>query len=101
MTWKILTAQIREEIYYSLTSHGLFPEEQKGRHKESRGIAELLYMDQHILNESKTRRKNLAVAWIDYKKAYDMIPQNGITNCLKMYKISDEVINFLEITMKT
>ena len=29
MMWKILTAQIREEIYYSLTSHSLFPDEQK------------------------------------------------------------------------
>ena len=30
--WKILTAQIREKIYYSLTSRGLFPDEQKGCH---------------------------------------------------------------------
>ena len=69
MMWKILTAQIREEIYYSLTSRRLFPDKQKG----SRGIAELLYIDQHILNESKNRRENLAMAWIDYKKAYDMV----------------------------
>ena len=61
MMWKILTAQIREEIYYSLTSRVLFPEEQKGCHKGSRSTAELLYIDQHILNESKTRRKNLAI----------------------------------------
>ena len=27
---KILIAQIREEIYDSLTSHGLFPEDQRG-----------------------------------------------------------------------
>ena len=65
MMWKILTAQIKEEIYYSLTNHGLFPEEQKGCHKESRGTGEFLYIDQHILNESKTRRKNLSMAWID------------------------------------
>ena len=62
--WKILTAQIREEIYYSLTIRGLFPDEQKGCCKGSRGTAELLYIDQHILNENKTRRKNLAVAWV-------------------------------------
>ena len=49
---------------------------QKGCHKGSRGTAELLYIDQHILNGNKTRRKNLAVAWIDYKKAYDMVPQS-------------------------
>ena len=63
--WKILTAQIRELIYYSLTSHSLFPEEQRGCRKGYRGTAELLYIDQHILSESKTRRKNIAMAWID------------------------------------
>ena len=98
--WKILTAQIQEKIYYSKTSHGLFPDEQKGCRKGSRGTAELLFIDQHILNESKTRRKNLAMAWIDYKKAYDMLPQSWILHCLKMYKISHEVINFIEQTMK-
>ena len=89
MMWKIFTAQIREEIYYSLTSRG--SEEQKGWRKGSRGTAESLY----ILTESKNRQKNLAMAWIDYKKAYDMIPQSWIINCLKMYKISHEVINFI------
>ena len=41
------------------------------------------------------------MAWIDYKKVYDMVPQSWIINCLKMCKISDEVINFIEKTMKT
>ena len=99
--WKILTAQIRDKIYYSLSSRGLFPNEQKGCRKGSRGTAELLYIDYHILNESKTRRKNLAMAWIDYKKAHDMVPQSWIIFCLKMYKISHEVINFIEKTMQT
>ena len=41
------------------------------------------------------------MAWIDYKKAYDMLPQSWILHCLKMYKISHEVINFIEQIMKT
>ena len=98
--WNILTAKIREEIHYLLTSRGLFPDEQKGCRKGSRSIAELLYIDQDIRNENKKRRKNIAMAWIEYKKAYDMVPQSWIINCLKMYKISHEVINFIEITMK-
>ena len=53
------------KMYYSLTSYRLFLDEQKGWCKGSRGTAELLYIDQHILNESKTRQKNLAIAWID------------------------------------
>ena len=101
MMWKLLTAQIKEKIYYSLTSRGLFPDEQKGCRKGSRGTAELLYIDQHIPNESKTRRENLAMAWINNKKAYDMVPQSWIIHRLKMYKISHEVINFIEKTMQT
>ena len=52
--WKIITAHIREDIYYSLTSRLLFPKEQKGCRKGSRDTEELLYIHQHILNESKT-----------------------------------------------
>ena len=101
MMWKILTAQIREEIYYSLISRGIFPGEQKGCCKRTRGTEEQLYLDQHPLNESKTLRKNIAVAWIDYKKVYDMVLQRWILHCLKMYKIPDLVIQFIKKTMKT
>ena len=89
--WKILIAQIREYIYYSLISRELLPEEQKGCRRRHRGTVELLYRDQHILNESKTTRKNLAIALIDYKKAYDVVPQSWIIKCLKMYKIVHEL----------
>ena len=98
---KILTAQIRDETYYSLTSRRLLPEEQKRCRKGSRGTGELFHIAQHILNESKTRRKNLAMAWIDYKKPYDMIQQSWIIHNLKIYKIPDEVINFIKKTVKT
>ena len=40
--WKILTTQIREEIYDEPKSHKLFSEEQK---KVSRGTRELHYID--------------------------------------------------------
>ena len=101
MMWKILTAQIRKKICYSLISRGWFPSEKKGCRKGSRGTAEFICIDQHILNESKTNRKNLAMAWIDNKKAYDMVPQSWIIHCLKMYKLSHEVINFIEKTEQT
>ena len=45
---KILTAQIKEEIY-SLISRRLFSEEENGCRKGTRGTGELLYIDQHIL----------------------------------------------------
>ena len=55
--WKKQTEQISEEIYDSLISCYLFSEEQKGCLKWSRWIGELLYIDPHILMESKPRQK--------------------------------------------
>ena len=90
--WKILTVQIREKIYCSLISRGIFPDEQKGCRKRTRGKEDLLYLDQHILNESKMWRKYLAMTWIDYKKSSDMVSSSWILHCPKMYKISDQVV---------
>ena len=54
-----------------------------------------------IFNVCKTRRKNVAMTWIDYKKVYDMVLQSWIKSCLQIYRISDEIIKFIEKTMKT
>ena len=84
MMRKIVTAQKREEIYFSQTSRGSFSEGQIGWRKWSRAKGELLYFDQQILNESKTT-----------KKAYYMVLQSWKTDRLKMYKISHKDINFI------
>ena len=74
MMWKILTAQISENIYYSLLSHGLYPEELKGCCKGSWVRAELLNIDKHILNDSKTTQKNLIIFW-PFDPAKNVIPR--------------------------
>ena len=61
---------------------------------------ELLYIDQHIFKVSKTRRKKVAMAWTDYRKAYVMVTLTWITDCLKRYTISDKVIKFIMEAMK-
>ncbi len=88
MMWKILTAQVRKEIYNLLSICRLFSKEKKGRCKGSRGTSELLQLYQHMINENKIRRENLAMALIDYANAYDMFLQSWMINCFKIYKIS-------------
>ena len=41
------------------------------------------------------------MAWIDNKKAHDMVPKSWTFLYLKMYKIPDEVIKFIQKTMET
>ena len=44
--------------------------------------------------------ENLAMTWIDYKKTHDIVPQSWIIDNLIIYKISSEVIKFIENTME-
>ena len=43
------------------------------------------------MKEVKLRKKNLAMGWIDYKKAYDMIPHLWIMECLEMFGIAEDI----------
>ena len=38
----------------------------------------MLYIDRAVIREIKSRKKNLAMTWTDYKKAYDMVPNSRI-----------------------
>ena len=40
------------------------------------------------------------MAWIDYRKAYDLVPHSWILECLDMLGIADNVGSFLEKSMK-
>ena len=53
-----------------------------------------------ILREVQIRKKNLAVTWIDYKKAYDMVPHSWIVECLGMVGVSEQIKLFLSESMK-
>ena len=43
---------------------------------------------------------NLSVAWIDYKKDYDMVPHTWILQYLKIIKVTDNTRNVTKKSMK-
>ena len=73
---KLLPGVSAGQIYGHLYQQKLLPEEQKGCEKISRGTNYLLYIDKAVIREVKSRKKNLAMTWIECKKAYDMVPHS-------------------------
>ena len=67
---------------------------------EGLGKYDLLYIDQHILKEIKTKEENIAIEWIDKKKGIRYGPAIMRIDCLKMYKLSREVKKVIDDTMK-
>ena len=100
LMWKLLTGLIAEEMYEFLEEKDLLPQEQKSGRKKCRGTADQLYIDQMVLKEVKRRKRNVAMAWVDYKKAYDMVPHSWLEECFRIFGIASNVNDLIVNSMK-
>ena len=101
LMWKLMTGMLAEKMYSDLERESVLPSEQKGCRKGSRGTKDQLVIDKMVLRDCKQRHTNLFMAWIDYKKTYDMGSHSWISECLEMFAIANNVQDFLNNSMKS
>ena len=87
-------------MYTHLLDNQLLPEEQKGARKKSRGTKDQLLIDKTILKEVKRLKKNVVMSWIDYKKAYDMVPHSWIKETLNITGVAKNIQHLLTNSME-
>ena len=97
--YKILTSILSDRCYSYLVNYNLLPSEQKDCRKGSYGCKDQLLINKAILEDMKTRKKNLSTAWVDYKKAFDSTPHRLLLKCLEIYKISPKMKDFIKASM--
>ena len=97
--WKLLTGIISERLYNYLKETNTIPHQQKGCRRKCRGTKDQLLINKMVMMNSKRRKNNLSMAWIDYKKAFDMIPHSWLIECLEIYSAEENTIRFLKNTM--
>ena len=71
----------------------------KDAQKKNRGIKDQLLIDKTILRDRRERHTNLGMTWIDYKKAYDMVPHSWILENLELVEVSDNILEFVKRSM--
>ena len=98
-TYKWLTGIISDAIYDHLTMGNYLEGEQKGCIRNKLGTKDQLLINKTILENCKRRGKNLSIAWIDYKKAFDSVPHSWILRCLELYNVNRELIAFIRSQM--
>ena len=97
--WKLLTGIISGGLYNYLEESDTIPHKQKGCGRKCRGTKDQLLIDKMVMMNSKRRKTNLTMAWVDYKKALDMIPHSWLIECLEIYGAEENTIRFLKNTM--
>ena len=101
LMWKLFTGIISDSMYDYLETSGILPVEQKGCRKNTRGTKDQILIDKTVLKDCKRRRTNLGMAWIDYRKAYDMVPHSWIIECMDMFGIAKNTAICLRKSMST
>ena len=99
LMWKLMTGTAAESIYNFVDMNDELPVEQKGCKKESRGTKDQLLIDQMILRDCRKRHTNLGMAWIDYEKAYDMVPHSWILESLEFVQVFCNILEFVKRSM--
>ena len=83
----------------NLKDSGLLPEEQKGCRKKSKGTKDQLLIDKAVLKESRLKKRCLSMAWVGYRKAYDMVPHLWILKVLNLSKVAGNLETFIKNSM--
>ena len=65
-----------EHLYSFLEEEKILPKEKKSCKRNSRGTKDQVLLEKAVLTDCKRRSTNLAMARIDYRKTYDMIPHS-------------------------
>ena len=59
-----------------------------------------MIVDSVVLEQAHKDNRNLYIAYIDYRKAFDSVPHSWLIRVLEMYKIEPLIINSLQQLMK-
>ena len=94
-----MTGTITESIYNFLDVNDKLPVEQKGCEKKRRGTKDQLLIDKTVLRDCRKRHTNLGMAWIDYKKVYDIDTHSSILESLEFVQVSDNILEFVKRSM--
>ena len=92
---------LAEKVYAHLSEKNVLTDEQKGCRKDSQGMKDQLLIDKQILKHCKKHQRSLAMGWIDYKKAYDMVSHRWMIEAMKMVGIADNIVNLFENSKET
>jgi hypothetical protein len=80
MICTLMTCIRSKHMQKYIDDKNLMPKEQKGCCRVSKGCKGHLLVSKAILQEFRSRKKSLCMAWIDYQKASDRVPHSWIIN---------------------
>ena len=99
-SYKIYTGIIGKYMREHACNNGIWDEGQLGGVEDVLGTVDQLIIDNCIMEEVRRHRRNLAVAYYDYKKAYDSVHHDWMLRVFDWIGIPNDIRLVLQELMK-
>ena len=53
-----------------------------------------------IYKDCRRRKKNLSIAWIDYRKIFDSVPHSGLEMSIELVGVNSKIVRFCKLSME-
>ena len=101
LMWKLITGIVTDEIYNHQEENYLLPEEQKGCRRNSSGTKDQFLIEKAVMKYCRRRKVGLSMVWIDYRKAYDILPHSWTKKSMKMCGVAHNISHFLSKSIES
>jgi hypothetical protein len=98
-SYKIFTGMLARYLKKQADENEVWDKSQMGTCEKVLGTADQLLIDRCIMNEVRTHHRDLAVAYYDYQKAYDMVRHDWILRVFEWMKVPNSVAQVLQCMM--
>ena len=74
------------QLYSHLEDYDLMEGEQRGAKEKCSGATDNILIDRMVCQDSQRGRRNISMAWIDVRKAYDSVFHNWLREMFSVHR---------------
>ena len=94
--YKWFTSCLLKPINQHLDRHRLMETEQRGAKSKCSGTTDNLLIDRMVCQDSHNAHKNLSMAWIDVRKAFDSVRHEWLQEIMSLHKFAGWICRTVE-----
>ena len=85
--YKWFTSCLLEPMDEHLDEYGLMQRDQRGAKQGCSGTIDNLFIDRTVCQDSQRGQRNLSMAWVDVRKAYDSVDHSWLVEMCKLHRL--------------
>ncbi|GAB1605922.1 hypothetical protein Ahia01_000874600 [Argonauta hians] len=100
LMYKLYTGCLNYFLQDHCSNNEIITPEQAGGKKGTWGCTDQLLINKMVNDITTRKKRNLAMAWLDYQKAYDSVPHDWVIQALRLAKVPTKLVEAIQRLMK-